>query len=84
MSITLNINGLETVIAPHKLGLSFAIPKEMRGCKLAILFWDQTLNNGNGGWVEIPFSIVAAWLPDGLDRAEAWVTQTGIYILVCK
>jgi hypothetical protein len=83
MRIELKIKNVVTVISPHKLGLSFAIPNELRGCKLAILFWDKTLNNGNGGWVEIPSWRVSAWLIDGLERMEALTTQTGIYILVC-
>ena len=83
MNIALTTNALTVFFAPHRLGLSFAIPNELRACKLAILFWDQTLNNGNGGWVEISSSRVEPWLADGVERMQAWIAQTGIYILVC-
>ncbi|RPI91964.1 MAG: calcium-binding protein, partial [Chloroflexi bacterium] len=82
MQITLQIDGND-IATPHALRLSFAIPSQLRSCKLAILFWDQTLNHGNGGWVEIPSWHVVAWLPDRLNRLEGNVSQTGIYALVC-
>jgi hypothetical protein len=83
MHVMLKINGQDIAKAPHLLRLSFVIPNELRQCKLAILFWDQTLNNGAGGWVEIPSWRVSAWLSDGLERIEANVAQTGIFVLVC-
>jgi hypothetical protein len=83
LKVTLQINARDVSTPPHTLRLSFAIPNERKACRLAILFWDQTLNDGRGGWIEIPSWRVAAWLSDGLERLEANVSQTGIYVLVC-
>ena len=33
--------------------ISFKLPKDAQG-EYSILFWDPTLNNGKGGWVELP------------------------------
>jgi hypothetical protein len=34
--------------------INFIIPKDSRGRGYAILFWDPNLNDGAGGWVELP------------------------------
>ena len=82
LRIDLKINGLAVLLSPHRMKISFAIPTNWPAAKLAILFWDQSLDNGSGGWVEIPSWLVDAWLKDGLDRMEGWIMHTGIYVLV--
>jgi hypothetical protein len=34
--------------------MSFKIPEDSRGRGYSILFWDLTLNDGEGGWVQLP------------------------------
>jgi hypothetical protein len=34
--------------------INFKLPEDSRGRGYSILFWDPTLNNGEGGWVEMP------------------------------
>ena len=34
--------------------INFAIPENSRARSYSILFWDPTLNNGEGGWVKMP------------------------------
>jgi hypothetical protein len=40
------------------------------------MYWDETLHDGQGGWVEIP----SYFTEDG-HRINADVSRTGIYIL---
>lgn len=42
----LNQNGTVTV--------NFIIPQGSRGRTHSVLFWDETLNNGQGGWIKLP------------------------------
>jgi hypothetical protein len=34
--------------------INFKVPEDSRGRGYAVLFWDPTLNDGAGGWVEMP------------------------------
>ena len=34
--------------------ITFKIPEDSRGRKHSILFWDPTLDDGEGGWVQLP------------------------------
>lgn len=43
---TLNEDGTVTI--------NFVIPQNSRARSYSILFWDPTLNNGEGGWVKLP------------------------------
>ncbi|RPJ24643.1 MAG: right-handed parallel beta-helix repeat-containing protein [Chloroflexi bacterium] len=45
-NVTLNEDGTITI--------NFVIPKDSRARSYSILFWDLTLNDGKGGWVELP------------------------------
>ena len=45
-NIILNEDGTVTI--------HFAIPEGSRAGGYSILFWDPTLNDGAGGWVELP------------------------------
>jgi hypothetical protein len=58
--------------------VSFVIPAEYAGRSLAILYWDETLNNGQGDWVEIEDPL----LKDG--RLSAIVTFTGMFVLTAR
>lgn len=42
----LNQNGTVTI--------NFAIPENSRGRNHSVLFWDQALNDGAGGWIKLP------------------------------
>ena len=65
--------------------VSFAVPEEFYDLDLVILFWDEELNNGEGGWVEVKSSYWASpWLSEGRRRFEARVNRTGLYILVVR
>ena len=44
--IILNEDGTVTI--------NFVIPEDSRARSYSILFWDTTLNNGAGGWVQLP------------------------------
>lgn len=67
-----------------RITVSFIVPAAWNKYDLAILFWDETANNGEGAWVEVEAYWAPAWLSDGLPRYEAQVYQTGIYILVAR
>jgi hypothetical protein len=41
-----------------RLNLSFALPEDYVGHTYILLYWDETLHGGLGGWVEIPFHIL--------------------------
>lgn len=45
-NIILNPDGTVTI--------NFALPENGRGRTHSILFWDPTLNNGQGGWMKLP------------------------------
>ncbi|CAG1013498.1 hypothetical protein ANAEL_04719 [Anaerolineales bacterium] len=45
-NILLNEDGTVTV--------KFMIPTDARGRRHSILFWDATLNDGQGGWIQLP------------------------------
>jgi hypothetical protein len=47
-------DGNATLHEDGTITLNFKIPEDSRGRGFAILFWDPTLNNGEGGWVEMP------------------------------
>lgn len=34
--------------------ITFKVPEDSRGRRHSILFWDPTLNDGEGGWVQLP------------------------------
>jgi hypothetical protein len=58
--------------------VSFVVPTGVDGNTLAILYWDETLNKGFGGWV----TLKDPTLYDG--RLSATVTYTGTFALVSK
>ena len=43
-----------TITEGGYLKIAFAIPEDLRGKSLAILYWDPIANAGAGGWVELP------------------------------
>jgi hypothetical protein len=47
--------------------------------KLVILFWDETLNDGQGGWVEVP-----SYFSEQGRRINAFTKKLGIYVLAIR
>jgi hypothetical protein len=65
--------------------ISFIIPALFKGFEFVILFWDESANNGTGGWVEIASTSVQDVLTEGqIEHQEVWVDQIGIYVLAMR
>lgn len=65
--------------------VSFIIPADLQEFEFAILFWDETANNGAGGWVEVASSRIQDSMNGRrIERQIARVNQTGIYILAIQ
>ncbi len=50
--------------------LYFKIPEDSRGRGYSILFWDTTLNDGEGGWVQLPIFEFGTTFPLHPDNPE--------------
>jgi hypothetical protein len=49
---------IESLPIGTALNLSFALPENYTGRTFLLLYWDETLNDGVGGWVEIRVQIL--------------------------
>ena len=60
MTVSIYADELLVGIVPNQqlITLSFIIPEELIGREFIILYWDQTLDNGLGGWVEIDTTVL--------------------------
>jgi hypothetical protein len=63
--------------------VSFVIPAVLKDFEFVILFWDESANQGAGGWVEVPSFRLRAWLLNN-ERQEAWGSQPGLYVLALR
>lgn len=56
MSLTIldNLTPVTYIADPGRLTYSFKIPADLRDKEFTILFWDPTLKEGVGDWVELP------------------------------
>ena len=56
MSLTIldNLTPLTYIAEPGRLTYSFKIPADLRDKELTVFFWDPTLKEGVGDWVELP------------------------------
>ena len=69
---------VDRIPGDQPLILSFVIPPELIGSQFTILFWDPTLNGGQGGWVEI-VPVLLVWdaaLNNGLG---GWINATSAF-----
>ncbi len=49
-----SLNPVKYVADPGRLTFSFAVPEDMLDKTFTVFFWDETLKNGVGDWVELP------------------------------
>ncbi|NOY99459.1 MAG: beta-propeller fold lactonase family protein, partial [Chloroflexi bacterium] len=61
------------------LVVSFVVPSILPRDNLVILFWDETLNGGQGDWVEMP-----TYFTEGGKRINTSVTALGTYVLAVR
>ena len=72
------------------LNLSFALPEDYAGYTFVLLYWDETLNGGLGGWVEIPVEIMVrgalgdANMADLLSYFRYWDGDVGEWVTVVE
>ena len=79
-------NGSQSVaVLKHGMTVSFALPVDTGAGHNLILFWDQSANNGLGGWAEVTTTLVSR-LVNGVivSTLEVTSTNTGTYILVTE
>ncbi|MCX6083184.1 MAG: hypothetical protein NTW32_26960, partial [Chloroflexi bacterium] len=79
-------NGSQAMtVLQHGLTISFALPLVTGAGHSLILFWDQSANNGLGGWAEVS-TVLVSRLVNGVIVSSLEVTSsnTGIYILVSE
>lgn len=85
MQVNLWDGEVEIDVTTARIKVSFVIPAWLKSLDLVILYWDETLNNGEGAWIEVESGRSPAWLlGEKIDRQEAWVNQTGIYMLAVR
>ncbi len=79
-------NGSQVVRTTNSLfRVSFVLPKWLGNLDFAILYWNEYANGGWGGWEEVASRRgVARLTGQRLDRQEAWVNRTGLYLLVVR
>jgi len=73
LTVEIYVDELQVDIVPNQqsITVSFIIPEELIGREFVILYWDETLNSGLGGWVEIEMTILY-WDT----RLESWIDKT--------
>jgi hypothetical protein len=77
--------GSEVYRTSQNLQVSFVIPAWLQNLNFGILFWDKNANNGAGGWEEVSSTRSVSWyMNEREELQQAWVDQTGLYILVEK
>ncbi len=54
--------------------VSFVVPSNMQGDEFSILYWDPTLNNGQGDWVELEITKMA-WDPSLNNGLGGWTNS---------
>lgn len=56
MNLTIldNLTPLKYIAEPGRLTYSFRIPTDLRDKEFTVFFWDPTLKEGAGDWVELP------------------------------
>jgi Ca2+-binding RTX toxin-like protein len=84
MTVQIFQNGQQLSATSGYIQVSFALPACLKDADIAILFWDETLNDGMGGWVEVDFTMLAAQASGDVDRVQAWTKRTGTYLLVVR
>jgi len=77
-AMTLSIfDGEETVdviTGDEPIILSFAIPPDMNGSEFKIIYWDPTLDNGLGGWIELEMEMMT-WDPTLNNGLGGWTNS---------
>jgi hypothetical protein len=61
-NVILNEDGTVTI--------TFVLPEDARGRSYSILFWDPKLNDGKGGWMELPLYEVGTTFPLHPENAD--------------
>jgi hypothetical protein len=58
MNVSLTADGTPVTVLTDgsSITLSFQIPEGMEGKKFSIMFWDPSVNQGAGGWIELPLN----------------------------
>ena len=54
LTVKNGLNKLKFIPDPGRLTFSFNITKELKGKTLTVFYWDETLKQGLGDWVELP------------------------------
>jgi hypothetical protein len=79
-------NGSQSVaVLQQGLTISITLPVATGAGRNLVLFWDQSANNGLGGWIEVTTTLVSR-LVNGVivSTLDVTSTNTGIYILVTE
>jgi len=53
--------------------MSFALPADYEDYTITLLYWDETLNGGLGGWVEIPIQVLFGDPTLNTNIASEWI-----------
>lgn len=79
MDVKLFDDELPVKMTQSPLVVSFVIPEILAKHSLTILFWDETLKNGQGDWVEM-----STYYTENGHRINAQITTLGTYILALR
>ncbi|MBI9047088.1 MAG: thrombospondin type 3 repeat-containing protein [Anaerolineaceae bacterium] len=52
-----DLTPLEILPEPNQFTFTFELPEGTDGKDLSVLYWDETMNDGEGGWVELPQNV---------------------------
>jgi hypothetical protein len=80
MGVNLFASGQRVDVTIRLICISFVVPEWLKNADLAILYWDAAQK----AWIEVPSMRLPASLTGDVDRLEAWVKQTGMYIMVVR
>lgn len=77
LETALDDGGPVDILPDGRLRVTFAVPEGADAANLAILYWDPSLDDGEGDWVELP---LAAWNTSLYDPTDGRMVHVGPYL----